>query len=168
MRTCPSEANEVVGLSLLFRIRPSLSLCELKPLLTSFLLVQSDGVCQDGRSSSMQGMKEGVLCDLGTDCHDCGLFYWRVPVSHGDSPLPRPIRQLQARETPVFLRRTMTVPRFWMPYANPKFDVDVSGQVHHDGLVEAGNTQIVHHNLAVSIHEEPIAFLPLSCACFLE
>ena len=49
----------------------------------------------------------------------------------------------------------MTVPRFWMPYANPEFDVDVSGQVHHNGLVEAGNTQIVHHNLEVSLSEDP-------------
>lgn len=115
---------------------------------------QGNGKCEDGRSSSHQGMKEGVLCDLGTDCQDCGPFHWRVPVRHPDLPYllrPRPIQQLRKRGIPVYARITETVPAFWMPYTNPDHDVDVSGQVHHNGAVETGNTQIVHHHLQVSL-----------------
>ena len=114
--------------------------------------MQGDGICNDGRSSSPQS----VLCDLGTDCRDCGPFHWRVPVGHTvDLPVPKPIEQLRMRGIPVQLRVTETVPAFWMPYANPDFDVDVSRQVHHNGAVELGNTQIVHHHLEVSLFLGP-------------
>ena len=64
--------------------------------------------------------------------------------------------------SPVHLRITETVLAFWMPYTNPDHDVDVSGQVHHNGAVGTGNTQIVHHHLQVSPHCKTLCCL---CTC---
>jgi hypothetical protein len=49
------------------------------------LLAQArDGVCDDGRylHNMTRGLPSSVLCDLGTDCEDCGP--WKG-VQHTDS-----------------------------------------------------------------------------------
>ena len=49
---------------------------------------------------------------------------------------------LSAMGVDVYTKRTRTVPAFMMPFTNPKHDVDVSGQMHVNGHIEIGLTQV--------------------------
>lgn len=42
----------------------------------------------------------------------------------------------------IFVRNTTTDPSFFMPYTDPRQDVDVSGQMAAWGVVELGLTQV--------------------------
>ena len=49
---------------------------------------------------------------------------------------------LSAMGVDVYTKQTKTVPSFMMPFTNPKHDVDVSGQMHVNGHIEIGLTQV--------------------------
>eukprot|EP00884_Botryococcus_braunii_P021704 jgi/Botrbrau1/8217/Bobra.0392s0013.1 len=106
-----------------------------------------NAVCDDGRL----GDRQKVLCDLGTDCADCGPWKYQVPKSLAAGaeagPPIRPIQQLVARGLEVYTRQTTTQPSFIMPYTNWKHDVDVSEQLEHMGAVEQGLTQVWYTQL---------------------
>lgn len=125
-----------------------------------------------------------VLCDLGTDCSDCGPWTYHVPKSLADGlnngPPIRPVQQLVKRGLQVYTRRTTTVPSFIMPYTNWKHDVDVSEQMEHAGAVEQGLTQVCHGDglprfesrhfvrpLAITFLFLPRFGLPLPCVPLL-
>eukprot|EP00884_Botryococcus_braunii_P021699 jgi/Botrbrau1/8212/Bobra.0392s0010.2 len=98
-----------------------------------------------------RGNRQKVLCDLGTDCADCGAWKYQVPKSLAAGaergPPIRPIQQLVARGLEVYTRRSTTQPSFLMPYTNWKHDVDVSEQMEHTGAVEQGLTQVWYTQL---------------------
>ena len=50
---------------------------------------------------------------------------------------------LSAMGIDVYSRHTQTLPSFIMPFTNPKHDVDVSGQMHVNGHIEIGLTQVL-------------------------
>eukprot|EP00884_Botryococcus_braunii_P020612 jgi/Botrbrau1/7234/Bobra.0021s0018.1 len=96
-----------------------------------------DGVCNDGRSGSGR-----VLCDVGTDCADCGAWSLKVPASLRTTPLGKPIEHLRERGVEVYIKDTKSDPTFRMPYTDDSKDIDVSKQMHVWGLVEMGLTQM--------------------------
>ena len=81
-------------------------------------------------------------CDLGTDCADCGPWTRAVPWSPGEVQAATPVADLLGQGVEVFVKLTRTVPPFLMPYTTPKQDVDVSGQMHINGNIEIGLTQV--------------------------
>ncbi len=82
-----------------------------------------------------------VFCDLGTDCSDCGS--WRHLQRKGKE-IATPVAALMAMGIDLYSKETRTLPSFIMPFTNPKHDVDVSGQMHVNGNIEIGLTQVVH------------------------
>ena len=80
-----------------------------------------------------------VFCDLGTDCSDCGS--WTHLQRKGEE-IATPVAALSAMEIDVYSKETRTLPSFIMPFTNPKHDVDVSGQMHVNGNIEIGLTQV--------------------------
>ncbi len=83
-----------------------------------------------------------VYCDLGTDCADCGPWTHDMPSLLGEAQASLPVAHLLGLGVEVYVKRTRTVPSFLMPYTNPKQDVDVSGQMHINGNIELGLTQV--------------------------
>ncbi|KAI8471235.1 MAG: hypothetical protein J3K34DRAFT_458460 [Monoraphidium minutum] len=107
-----------------------------------------DGVCDDGRHphNMSTGHEAWVLCDLGTDCGDCGPWKgakhsaaWREPVG--------PVEFLRRKGVEMRVRKSSLVPRFWFAYTNPQHDVDVSGHMAGGGVVELGISHIFYHIL---------------------
>ncbi|EIE24267.1 hypothetical protein COCSUDRAFT_65824 [Coccomyxa subellipsoidea C-169] len=102
----------------------------------------SNGICEDGRGGDGR-----VYCDLGTDCADCGPWTHAVPWSPGELQAASPVADLLGQGVEVYVKQTRTVPPFLMPYTNPKQDVDVSGQMHINGNIELGLTQVWYTRL---------------------
>ncbi|CAL8462169.1 g1700 [Coccomyxa elongata] len=102
----------------------------------------SNGICEDGRGGDGR-----VYCDLGTDCADCGPWTHAMPSSLGEAQASLPVAHLLGLGVEVYVKRTRTVPSFLMPYTNPKQDVDVSGQMHINGNIELGLTQVWYTRL---------------------
>ena len=105
-----------------------------------------NGVCEDGGSvladpPHVLGKGAGfpkehmVRCDLGTDCADCGP---RASMPGGTSA--GPVERLRRAGVEVRASWTRTQPSFIMPYTDPAFDIDVSGQMHGGQTVEATST----------------------------
>lgn len=109
-----------------------------------------------------------VLCDLGTDCVDCGPWKYQVPKSLaagvGSGPPIRPVQQLVARGLEVYTRRTTSQPSFIMPYTNWKHDVDVSEQMEHAGAVEQGLTQVAHVRFLNPFLSRPFVHVLVRCS----
>ena len=102
-----------------------------------------DGVCDDGRAAA-----GAVKCDVGRDCADCGPWTAALPPALA-AALPRPIADLAADGvTDVRVTRTATDPSFLRVFTDPAADVDVSGQLAADRVVERGLTQLWHARLA--------------------
>lgn len=80
-----------------------------------------------------------VFCDLGTDCSDCGPW---IHLQRKNEKIATPVATLSAMRIDVFSKKTRTLPSFVMPFTNPKHDVDVSGQMHVNGHIEIGLTQV--------------------------
>ena len=97
-----------------------------------------------------------VFCDLGTDCSDCGP--WMHLHLRGEE-IATPVAALSAMGIDVFTRHTRTVPSFIMPFTNPKHDVDVSGQMHVNGHIEIGLTQVFH------VSHDCLIYPALQCVC---
>ena len=83
-----------------------------------------------------------VLCDLGTDCDDCGAWTFKIPAGETEADIPKPIEELMTLGIFVNVAETVTVPSFKMPFTDPSKDIDVSGQMAHDQIVERGLSQV--------------------------
>ncbi|GMH44326.1 hypothetical protein BSKO_12260 [Bryopsis sp. KO-2023] len=97
-----------------------------------------NGVCEDGSEANEREIK--VLCDLGTDCSDCGP--WTTEAPEGESLPKRNIEALNKQKIELFVRETVTQPPFLMAYTDYELDNDVSGQMHHVRIVEGGLTAL--------------------------
>jgi len=108
-----------------------------------------DGVCNDGRQGPREQDSSShrvVLCDLGTDCEDCGPWTpsgptpsWAADGSGG------PIELLRSRNVEVRVRSTGTVPPFMFAYTDPKRDLGVSKDMDAPPYgVEMGITKIFY------------------------
>ena len=81
-----------------------------------------------------------VLCDLGTDCRDCGAWHYVGPKNLVEKWTP--VRDLVSKGVQLNVRLTATPVSFWMPYTDPELDVDVSAQMAHLAIVESGLTEV--------------------------
>lgn len=102
-----------------------------------------------------------VLCDLGTDCADCGPWTFQLPP--GEKKVSKPIELLREHKVTVNIAQTATQPSFLMPYTNPEQDIDVSQQMAHQQVVELGLTQVrwtIGHPVSSSVQALPV--LPVS------
>ena len=79
---------------------------------------------------------------MGTDCHDCGSWTFKVREGQSKKDIHKPIEALREAEILVITHKTATYPSFLMPYTDPAKDVDVSGQMAHRQVVELGLTQV--------------------------
>ena len=81
-----------------------------------------------------------VLCDLGTDCTDCGPWVYKLDES--ESSPPKPVSALRAEGILIVVDKTRTVPEFLMPYSDHEKDVDVSSQLYGDKIYERGLSMV--------------------------
>ncbi|GBG00148.1 hypothetical protein Rsub_12839 [Raphidocelis subcapitata] len=108
----------------------------------------NDGVCDDGRHypNMTQGLETWVVCDLGTDCADCGPWKGAPHTASWTEPVG-PIEFLRRRGIEVRSRTTAYRPKFTFAYTNPAHDVDVSASASATGVVEASISHIFYHVL---------------------
>jgi len=110
----------------------------------------NNGVCDEGRRTDWAGVpRDGVqvLCDLGTDCADCGPYKFNVSGNGSSFKADMPIKRLRTQNIEVRVLPTSTKPSFLMAFTNPAFDVDVSSSMVNGGAVEMGLTQVWYHRL---------------------
>ncbi|KFM24864.1 A disintegrin and metalloproteinase with thrombospondin motifs 12 [Auxenochlorella protothecoides] len=102
-----------------------------------------DGVCQDGRQVLKASRQQPfpVLCDLGTDCEDCGP--WITSASEEQLAWTPVADILDANMT--ITMRELALPRaFSFAVTDPRIDVDVSAQVMAYGYFEGHTFRIWH------------------------
>lgn len=109
-----------------------------------------NGVCDEGRGTAWppepyEGLQ--VLCDLGTDCADCGPWRFNATGDASSFQADMPIKRLRSKNVEVRLKQTSIRPAFLMPLTNPKFDVDVSASMVNGGAVEMGLSQVWYYRL---------------------
>ena len=92
-----------------------------------------------GKAKEGAHVAQEVFCDLGTDCSDCGRWVHLLPAA---VEVATPVADLRELGIQVFTKWTRTLPSFLMAYTNPDHDVDVSGQMHFNGNIELGLTQV--------------------------
>ncbi|KAG1678984.1 hypothetical protein FOA52_013047 [Chlamydomonas sp. UWO 241] len=104
-----------------------------------------DGVCDDGRVTKKFPGDAGakgtpVLCDMGTDCSDCGTWFgYKLPPMDGfDSP----VAYLKGQDVDV-----RTSPTLCAAATHRRVDSDVSHMVDRVGLLEGGITQVFYESL---------------------
>ncbi|KAL4427805.1 hypothetical protein ABPG75_001894 [Micractinium tetrahymenae] len=108
-----------------------------------------NGVCNEGRPTPDKDESDSltifeVLCDLGTDCSDCGPW---VHNNTDASDSWRPIQEIRDKQFDVFTRQARHPGGFYMAFTDPVKDVDVSSAIHHNALLEVGFTWAWHLNL---------------------
>ena len=121
--------------------------CEDGSLLMRRLRINQDGVTR------VPGTVSRLLCDLGTDCADCGpspplrgmaSLAAMMPAAR-PSPAPRPaphpetdhrVAYLRSRSVEVRAAWTLTQPAFIMPFTDPRDDFDVSRAMQEKRVVE--------------------------------
>ncbi|KAG2446579.1 hypothetical protein HYH02_008565 [Chlamydomonas schloesseri] len=87
-----------------------------------------------------------LLCDLGTDCGDCGAWEGTVPEGWGEAG--GPVAWIRAEHNAsLYVRRTDTPKSFLAAITYHKADPDVSAMLHHYGAMEGGINRILHHVL---------------------
>ncbi|GFR47994.1 hypothetical protein Agub_g9818, partial [Astrephomene gubernaculifera] len=97
------------------------------------------------RVLGVEGNKEvsELLCDLGTDCNDCGPWVGTVPEGWG--PAAGPVSWLRStHNASMFTRRTTTPRPFRAAITHHSADPDVSAMIWHYGAMEGGVTRIVN------------------------
>ncbi|KXZ53120.1 hypothetical protein GPECTOR_7g1011 [Gonium pectorale] len=87
-----------------------------------------------------------LLCDLGSDCSDCGPWVGTVPEGWGEHGGPVAWARA-AHNASLFVRRTATPRPFLAAIAHHKADPDVSAMLWHYGAMEGGVTRIMHQVL---------------------
>ncbi|KAL4449442.1 hypothetical protein ABPG77_007086 [Micractinium sp. CCAP 211/92] len=108
-----------------------------------------NGVCNDGRPTPEKDQTDSmtifeVLCDLGTDCSDCGPW---VHNNTDASDSWQPIKEIRDKQFEVFTRQVRHPSGFHMAFTDPAKDIDVSSSIHHEALLERGFTWAWHLNL---------------------
>ncbi|KAG2430582.1 hypothetical protein HXX76_010100 [Chlamydomonas incerta] len=93
-----------------------------------------------------QDMVWPLLCDLGTDCADCGAWKGTVPEGWGDGGGPVAWIRSEHNAT-LYARQTATPKSFLAAITYHKADPDVSAMLHHYGAMEGGINRILHHVL---------------------
>ncbi|KAG2485238.1 hypothetical protein HYH03_016024 [Edaphochlamys debaryana] len=84
-----------------------------------------------------------LLCDLGTDCADCGPWNGTVPT--GWEPHDGPVAWLRAEHNASLFVRTTDTPRpFLAAITHHQADPDVSAMLWHYGAMEGGVTRVLH------------------------
>lgn len=115
----------------------------------------SDGRCDDGSgllAAPNSSKSVALLCELGTDCADCGFIPRRVaphpPLRRVMPAAPDNLHEpaaasdasgvelLRARGIEVNLAWTKTEPHFLMPFTDPRADTDVSANMASKRVVE--------------------------------
>jgi len=87
--------------------------------------------------------QEEVLCDLGTDCSDCGPYVGGPYTPSWDSNGTQgPVEYLRSREVPMFARATASKPSFMFPFTDHERDRDVSYYMNMTGSIEGGIARI--------------------------
>jgi len=86
-----------------------------------------------------------VICDLGTDCSDCGK--WTGHRMTWDGPEEGPVAFIRKRNATVIVRRTSTQPSFLMAITRREVDPDVSSMIENYGAMEGGVTRVAHEIL---------------------
>ncbi|GAX82272.1 hypothetical protein CEUSTIGMA_g9701.t1 [Chlamydomonas eustigma] len=128
----------------------------LQPVCKNTCLKAHDGVCDEGRAaafapvsipSSTDSVKAvEVLCDLGTDCADCGAWSGHLPK--WDGPMEGPIAFVRSMmNASVLVKLTTTQPSYFQPITNKEKDPDVSAMLENYGALEGGVTRVVHEIL---------------------
>jgi len=85
------------------------------------------------------------MCDLGTDCDDCGAWTPSAPPAWiGRRARKGPVALLREKGVEMRVRLSSTNPGFFLAYTDPKKDFDVSGWMDGAGVVEAGITKIFY------------------------
>lgn len=98
-----------------------------------------DGVCQDGRpppgsnATSFYETLHPVICDLGTDCADCGPW---VTNASPEALAWTPVELLRSVETKLLVRRVASPAGYIFGITDPDLDTDVSRHVNRTGLFE--------------------------------
>ncbi|KAL6784221.1 hypothetical protein ACKKBG_A05315 [Auxenochlorella protothecoides x Auxenochlorella symbiontica] len=110
-----------------------------------------DGVCQDGRpgpgsnATSFYETLHPVVCDLGTDCADCGPW---VTTATPEALAWAPVALLRTAETKLLVRRVASPAGYIFGITDPELDTDVSRHVNGTGLFEPVLTLLWHQLLA--------------------
>lgn len=104
----------------------------------------NNGNCDDGRSVPGKDKVENILCDLGTDCSDCGEWRLTAPISW---KVEHPIEMLRQKNVSVHVAELKFPIPFSVAYTNPKNDVDFSMQILTDQVVDPHLTKIWYHIL---------------------
>ena len=101
-----------------------------------------------------------LLCDLGTDCADCGRSAWlgefatlteamrdaddKAPLRDQAAPTSTNVQALLSKQVQVNAARTNTQPPFVMLYTSPSKDTDVSSAMANFNAVEPLYNQFWH------------------------
>eukprot|EP00798_Chlamydomonas_sp_ICE-L_P016730 gene16730-22999_t len=94
-----------------------------------------NGFCEDGSRASESPSSVPLLCDLGTDCADCGPWKGGLPIAIGKHI--GPVAYSAFHGIPMFARKTETRPSFIAAHAHPEVDLDVSNHLGRDGMIES-------------------------------
>ncbi|KAJ9534904.1 hypothetical protein QJQ45_029540 [Haematococcus lacustris] len=104
-----------------------------------------DGVCDEGRGATST-TSLNILCDLGTDCSDCGEFSGPL-LDRSEWAEGGPVAYLVKQQVKLLTRMTETEPAMQMMFTDPEVDLDVSAALVRDKVVENGITQVFHQVL---------------------
>ncbi|KAF6258050.1 hypothetical protein COO60DRAFT_1701519 [Scenedesmus sp. NREL 46B-D3] len=118
------------------------------PLCEDTCFKAKDGVCDDGRFvvNMTRGLSSRVLCDLGTDCSDCGIWKGKQYSSAWTETIG-PIEYLRRANLTVLARRSALEPLVYFAVTDPAHDLDLSTHFHNLGTVEPLMSHIAYHVL---------------------
>eukprot|EP00775_Hariotina_reticulata_P012528 gene12528-12661_t len=107
-----------------------------------------DGVCDDGRylTNMTRHLGSRVLCDLGTDCSDCGSWKGVQHSKHWTESVG-PVEYLRQQRLVMWTRRSLLDLQFHLAYTDPAHDVDFSHNFNGLGSMEARLSHIAYHVL---------------------
>uniref|UniRef100_A0A383VNT6 Methyltransferase FkbM domain-containing protein n=1 Tax=Tetradesmus obliquus TaxID=3088 RepID=A0A383VNT6_TETOB len=119
------------------------------PLCEDTCFKAKDGVCDDGRfvANMTRGLASRVLCDLGTDCSDCGIWKGKQHSAAWSEPVG-PIEYLRRANLSVLARRSAMEPLvYYFAVTDPAHDIDLSTHFANLGSVEPQISHIAYHVL---------------------
>lgn len=113
----------------------------------------SNGICDEGRLADYSGVPMvgiQVLCDLGSDCADCGPYKFNGSGLDSAFVADSPVKRLASQQVDIRVRATSTQPSFLMAFTDPLLDMDMSGQMASIGAIQMGLAQVWHYRLKKS------------------
>mmetsp|Transcript_5720 Transcript_5720/g.12635 ORF Transcript_5720/g.12635 Transcript_5720/m.12635 type:complete len:565 (+) Transcript_5720:140-1834(+) len=120
------------------------------PICSNTCFKANDGVCDEGRIQFPEPSPSAatVLCDLGTDCADCGPWTPSAPPGWLTQKRMGPIELLRSKNISVYVKPTTQYiskqMNFLFAYTDPTKDYDVSRSMEHGRSVELGITKIFY------------------------